>query len=219
MDANSRSVNVRPYVRSDREAIRRIACETAFLGRDHRGFIDDEELLADALTKVFTDYEPGTCIVAEVDDKVVGYLIATCHLKRTNFKFMMFVLPVMLWRALTGPVWRNKTWRLILAFFQGMAQGDFHYPDDMPDYPAILHINIDKEHRRQNIGTRLITEGEVLLKAKGVKGVHLSTMSVNACRFFRSNGFKVLQQRKRVFLGILLREDCPLFIMGKEYRE
>ena len=61
---------IRPYQKEDRPSVRRISCETAFLDADLHDFFSDEEILADALTLYFTDYEPESCFVAELEEQI-----------------------------------------------------------------------------------------------------------------------------------------------------
>jgi hypothetical protein len=68
---------VRQYEPRDREAVRHIAVATALAGRPAALFMDGDDLLADGLTAYFTDYEPGSCFVAEMNGRVVGYIIGS----------------------------------------------------------------------------------------------------------------------------------------------
>ena len=61
--------------------MRRISCETAFLEHPYQNIFSDAELLADALTLYFTDYEPQSCFVAESQGRVVGYLIGAKNVR------------------------------------------------------------------------------------------------------------------------------------------
>ena len=69
------NIVIRKFNSKDRNGIRGISCDTAFLGKPRTDFFDDDEILADALTLYFTDYEPGSCFVAVYGEKVVGYLV------------------------------------------------------------------------------------------------------------------------------------------------
>jgi hypothetical protein len=51
------SIKIRNYQIKDRDTIRKISLESIFLG-EYRSSIFDDEILADLLTKYFTDYEP-----------------------------------------------------------------------------------------------------------------------------------------------------------------
>lgn len=86
------NVTIRAYSPQDRESIRRINYETSFVHKPHL-FCDDREVVADALTRYYTDFEPGSCFVAEAQGCVVGYIIGTLDLIRMRreygFKILM----------------------------------------------------------------------------------------------------------------------------------
>jgi hypothetical protein len=50
------SIEIRPYGFPDRQAIRRITFDTAFLGKPASIFFDDTEIFCDCLSLYFTDY-------------------------------------------------------------------------------------------------------------------------------------------------------------------
>ena len=54
---------IRPYRSSDREAVRRLCCETGYLGKAIDPVFEDRELFADYLTKFYTDWEPMASVV------------------------------------------------------------------------------------------------------------------------------------------------------------
>lgn len=60
-------VSIRKYKAQDRQAIRDICYDTAFLGESASVFFDAKEILADFVTLYFTDYEPESCFVSEVN--------------------------------------------------------------------------------------------------------------------------------------------------------
>jgi len=66
---------VRKYKKEDRKSVRKIACDSAFMGEPCEIFFKGRDFLADVLTLYFTDYEQESCFVAEVDNIVAGYLI------------------------------------------------------------------------------------------------------------------------------------------------
>lgn len=68
------NIFIRKFNNCDRKDIRRISCDTAFLEESRKVFFDDDEILADALTLYFTDYEPDSCFVAVKNDKIIGYI-------------------------------------------------------------------------------------------------------------------------------------------------
>src|SRR5882757_8634583 len=68
---------VRPYRPEDRDALRAICADTGFLGQPIDPVFEDRELFADYLTSYYTDAEPESCFVCELDGEVKGYLMGS----------------------------------------------------------------------------------------------------------------------------------------------
>jgi hypothetical protein len=68
---------IRSYRSSDREAVRRLCCETGFLGEPIDPVYEDRELFADFLTTYYTDWEPESSFVLEADGELRGYLLGS----------------------------------------------------------------------------------------------------------------------------------------------
>ncbi len=70
-------IKIRPYAAEDRAAVRRLCCETGFLGKPIDPVFEDRELFADYLTAYYTDIEPESSFVLEQDGVVKGYLLGS----------------------------------------------------------------------------------------------------------------------------------------------
>lgn len=68
---------IRRYRASDRDTLRRLCCETGYLGTAIDPVFEDRELFADYLTSFYTDWEPESCFVLEQDGEVKGYLMGS----------------------------------------------------------------------------------------------------------------------------------------------
>ena len=68
---------IRSYRASDREAVRRLCCQTGFLGEPIDPVYEDRELFADFLTTYYTDHEPQSSFVIEKDGELHGYLLGS----------------------------------------------------------------------------------------------------------------------------------------------
>src|ERR1700720_3673516 len=68
---------IRGYRRSDREAVRKLCCDTGFLGDPIDPVFQDRELFADFLTSYYTDHEPESSFVLEIDGEIRGYLLGS----------------------------------------------------------------------------------------------------------------------------------------------
>src|SRR5216110_1904834 len=66
---------IRSYRRSDRAAVRKLCCDTGFLGDPIDPVFEDRELFADFLTTYYTDHEPESSFVLEINGQIRGYLL------------------------------------------------------------------------------------------------------------------------------------------------
>ncbi|MEI8387938.1 MAG: GNAT family acetyltransferase, partial [Verrucomicrobiota bacterium] len=70
-------ISIRHYEPRDRGAVRRLCCETGFLGKPIDPIFEDRELFADYLTAYYTDIEPESAFVLEQEGVVKGYLLGS----------------------------------------------------------------------------------------------------------------------------------------------
>lgn len=208
-------VVIRKYRPQDRDAVRRIALETAMMGEPASRFFDGEEVLADFLTIYYTDCEPGSCFVAEANGQVVGYLIGSRDTRAMDRIFHQRFLWPLIWKALCqGIVLRNG--RLIGRSLVFALRGGFYIPDFYPDCPATLHINLLDGFRRCGAGKALMRAYLEYLKDAGVRGVRMATMSEASGAFFATQGFERLYASTRPYFRDALGRDVPLFVYGKK---
>src|SRR5438045_6839637 len=73
----NRAFIIRSYRSTDRAAIRRLCCQTGFLGEPIDPVFEDHELFADFLTTYYTDKEPESSFVLEVEGEIRGYLLGS----------------------------------------------------------------------------------------------------------------------------------------------
>lgn len=95
-------------------------------------------------------------------------------------------------------------------------KGEFRDPDFTADYPAVLHINLDRRFRNMGIGSRLISAFIEYLAVKKVQGVHLSTMSGKAKDFFKINGFNLRYSASRSYFKYMAHGDTAVYVYGKK---
>jgi len=213
--ADENVVVIRRFSYTDRQDVRRICCETAFIEEPSSIFFEDDEIFADALTLYFTDYEPESCLVLVHGGRVAGYLIGAKNIKVENKIFMRNILSGLLCKALLRGALVKK--RNIIFFFhilKSIIKLEFRMPDFSKDYPATLHINIDKDYRAQGFGPQLIAAYLEYLKKEKVTGVHFATMSDKARVFFAKQGFSLLFQGRRSYFKYILHKESPIYIFG-----
>ncbi len=84
-----RLIRLRPYQKADRSAIIQICHATGYMGEDATLYFFDRKLFALMHALYYTDYEPENCFVAEVDGRVVGYIIGTKNTVRQKRLFIL----------------------------------------------------------------------------------------------------------------------------------
>ena len=166
-------VKVRKYEKKDFDRVR-FAC----LNSEGGGMPAD---LCAFILHTFCDYyienEPQNCFVLDADGYAVGYIICTENYDEYKKIFDEKYLP------LTEKFGKeNYEWAKTSTLLQEKYK---------EDYPAHLHIDILPEYQRQGWGGKLIDALSEHLKAKGVRGVMLTTGSDNekGCGFYRKYGF------------------------------
>ncbi|MDP2905371.1 MAG: GNAT family N-acetyltransferase [Candidatus Omnitrophota bacterium] len=209
-------VKIRSFNKTDRQAVRDIFYATAFLGEPADAFFDGKEIICDALTAYFTDYEPEACFVAYADGVVAGCLIGAKNKAVCDKIVSQRIFPGLIWKALASGAFFNwKNIRLMQKMLCAAIRGEFKAPDFSTEYPATLHINLKKEYRAQGIGARLIGAYCDYLAKEKIPGVCLATMSERAGAFFSEQGFALLHTGMRSYFSHILKRDVPVFIYGK----
>lgn len=185
---------IRPFKQTDRDALLKIAADTAFFGDPVEHFMEDRRIFLDAFYVYYTDQEPEHCWVATHDECVIGFLTGC--------------FDTVLQREYTGRVLQPKT-------LKGMINGKYHIGKkffrymlnylwsrirspknslDLLKYPVHFHINIIKGWRGRGIGRNLIDRFLDQLIAANIYGVHLQTTTYNkaALYLYQKMGFQLL---------------------------
>lgn len=196
-DKDKITVVIRPYDPRDREAIRRICCETADRGQPVEHFFGDREIFADLVTRYYTDDEPRSVWVAEYQGQAVGYL-AGCTDSRRYWRVMTWsVIPRALVKALQrGSLWSHQVGAMLAAGFKTWLRGGFQRDVPFAAYPAHLHVNVQEGFRGQRVGHQLVERFLESVKAARLPGVHVAVSEENrsACQFFERLGFTMLSR-------------------------
>lgn len=192
---------VRPFEPRDREAVREICCDTADRGEPVESFFDDRELVADLVTRYYTDFEPQSSWVAECDGNVVGYLTGTLDTARCRQVTIRCITPRAVWHAvLRGVLWRASTWRLLWNMRHDWRRARSAGRLALVEYPAHLHVNVRKGFRGKNLAPQLMQKFFEQVKGAGLRGVHANVHrgNVNGRRFFEAMGFSPLAPSAQV---------------------
>ena len=208
---------IRKYEPRDRAAVRRISSQTAFLDRP-KDFVEDEEILADALTIYFTDYEPESSFVATYQNQVVGYLIGAKSLSAMEKVFRWRIFPRVFLKAIRrGILLDKKALRFFGNIILSFLKGEFFMPNIFDEHPAAFHINMDPNFRGLKAGEKLLEMYLSYLKENRIRGVYACTMSERAKTFMMKSGLKILYQTKRSYMRYVLNQEVPIYLLGTEF--
>jgi ribosomal protein S18 acetylase RimI-like enzyme len=191
-------VLVRPYAPSDRPAVRRICHRTGFLGEPADWMWRDEASFADAFSGYYTDHEPESASVAELDGEVVGYLLGCRDSRRATDPAVVIARSVVRRGIALRPGTAPTIWRSVADLVTDVARrrvvpSDYGLdPATLAAYPAHLHINLLPAARGSGVGSRMVRAWLDQLRREGVPGCHLTTMVENtgAVAFFEAMGLR-----------------------------
>ena len=214
----SSEVGIRPFEARDRAAVREICCETADRGRPAREDFCDRALLADVITRYYTDFEPQCAWVAEADGRVIGYLTGALNTDRANRMLFARVAPRAVGRALVrGVLWRRSAWRLLAGMAITAVKLIRADRPSLAGYPAHLHVDIRDGYRGQHVGARLVAPFLRKLDEAHIPGVHATVRSDNpgARGFFERLGFSALGEHTVVLPMEGTLENVAIITYGK----
>ncbi len=208
------NVIIRPYESKDLEALRQIACDTVFMGKPYHHIVSNAEVVADVITLCYTQYEPESCLVAEIGGKVVGYLIGTKDIRRMN-KIKAKMIPRITLKIIRHGLLFNKKnlkflWFNLFSFFKGETRKE----DYAIEYPATGHINVDHQYQSRGIASKLLGESLHYLRKNNIPGVQVSINTEAGKNFFSKHKFNFLYSQKRSELRYLIHQDFTNYIYG-----
>ncbi len=155
--AGEESIKIRKFEKRDREAVRGIFYDTALIGEPAKAFFEGREVISDALTRYFTDYEPQSCFVAEAQAEIIGCLIGAKDKAAAEKIFNDKIVPGLFNKAFReGLFLKKKNVIFIWRCFSDALRGRFITPNFTQEYPATFHINVSRNFRGQEIGSELM---------------------------------------------------------------
>ena len=89
-------------------------------------------------------------------------------------------------------------------------------PDFSRDFPAALHINLNRNFRGQSLGEALIGRYLDYLRKHKVSGVHFGTFSEQAKNFFVKMDFQELFRSKRTYLEPYIGKVINFYVFGRK---
>lgn len=183
---------VRNYRPEDREAVRRICFETGMMGDSIDAQYRDVESFADMLTSYYTDAEPESAYVAELDGKVVGYMLSCFDTRRTwkpgNIALRHLFTRATFFRPGTAWFYWRGVLDMVLDFFLAPRRPAI----DLKQFPSHTHNNLLPSGRGGGVGREFFFRVFDRLKTMGSRGLHGEVWSrnVNMIQFLQALGYR-----------------------------
>jgi ribosomal protein S18 acetylase RimI-like enzyme len=186
-------VRIRPYEARDRARVRHICFVTGYIGEPVEWQWRDPESFSDIFSGYYTDAEPESALVAEVDGEVRGYLLGCVDSTRA------WNPATVVGRQITrrGIAFRPGTARFVWRSVGDVIVDAAHKrlppaPFADPRWPAHVHIDLLRDARGRGVGMALMRRWLETLRSKGVPGCYLETIAENtgAIAFFEAMGFE-----------------------------
>ena len=208
---------IRPYRPADRAAVRAICADTGFLGKPIDPVFEDRELFADYLTSYYTDAEPESTFVCELEGEVMGYVMGS-RFPKGKSRYEAFMLPRLvargLWRYVTRPY--NAASRRYVRWIITQARKEVPFtPPDMPHF----HFNIRPEARSVATTVAMVDMFLHHLHEHGEKQVYAQVVTFETRRgprMFERFGFRVVDQREVTKYRSLHPGKVQLFTIVKD---
>jgi ribosomal protein S18 acetylase RimI-like enzyme len=185
---------IRAYRETDRASVRDVCYRTGYMGSpiDWQWFA--VESFADMFSGYYTDREPESALVVEIDGVVCGYLLGCVDSERAASAATVAARHIVrrgigVRPGTAGVVWRTVGDTLADLSRRRVDLRKLEFAD--PRWPAHLHIDLLERARGLGVGRRLVQQWLDSLRARRVPGCHLQTFAENehAIAFFESVGF------------------------------
>jgi hypothetical protein len=186
-------ISIRGYQPADRAAVRELCCRTGFLGNAIDPVYQDRELFADFLTTWYTDHEPESSFVIEIDGEICGYLLGS----RKPFLNQLYSFQqnvVLFLRALLRYPRYNPASRRFIIW---MLKNGWREVPAAPRRTPHFHINLLPEARKIATTRALMSAYLSYLYRCGEKRVYGQIVTFESRRgekMFERYGFKVMNR-------------------------
>jgi hypothetical protein len=194
MMENGLPYTIRSYRPSDRAEVRRLCCETGFLGEPIDPVYGDRALFADFLTTYYTDWEPESSFVVEGQDgELCGYLLGSR--KPLRNQLYAFWQNVSLFFKVIGryPRYNERSRR----FIRWTVMHGWREVPARPRRVPHFHINLLPEARKMSTTRALMSAYLSYLYRCGEKRVYGQIVTFESRRgekMFERYGFSVLNR-------------------------
>jgi len=196
-------INIRPYIKEDRDQLRTLCCDVADRGGPIENFFPDRDVAADLLTNYYTDYEPQSTFIADCDGRLVGYINGCMDNRRYGLVMFWLLTPALLAKAFKrGLFFRPEILHLLRGIFKNWRRIFVWRKKSFHSHQGHLHIGIAGDFRGQKLGQKLL---EALVGHAARLGISEIAASVNDANkaaefFFESQGFAVRERYPMVLV-------------------
>jgi hypothetical protein len=188
-----RTLNIRSYRPEDRAAVRKLCCQTGFLGEPITPVYEDDELFADFLTTYYTDKEPESSFVLELDGEIKGYLLGSRRSLRNQLYSFTQNITLFVRAIARYPRYHERSRR----FIRWMVMNGWREVPAAPRRTPHFHINLLPEARKISTTRALMSAYLGYLYRCGEKSVYGQIVTFESRRgekMFERYGFKVMNR-------------------------
>lgn len=186
---------IRNYEPRDRATVRRLCCETGFLGKPIDPVFEDRELFADYLTAYYTDVEPEAAFVLEQHGEVKGYLLGSRRPLRHQWygffqNLRLFGIGMLRYQRY------NEATR---GFIRWILKNSWREVPAAPRRTAHFHFNVLPEAQKIVTTQAMTNKYFDFLRAHGDKEVFgqvVTFESRRGAKLFERFGFRVVEKRE-----------------------
>ena len=215
---DEKKLTIRSYAPTDRAKVRELCCATGFLGNPIDPVFEDRELFSDFLTGFYTDWEPESAFVLEVNGDVRGYLLGSRRPYLQQLYSFYQNLGLLVRGILHYPRYNQASRKFVhWIIFQGWRE--------VPAAPrriAHFHINLLAD-ARSVASTRLLMDAYLkYLHERGEKqvfGQMVTFESRRGSKMFERYGFRVINRSEITKYRELHPEPVYLCTVIKDLHE
>lgn len=186
---------IRKFEPRDRAAVRHLCCETGYLGNAIDPVFQDRELFSDYLTRYYTDIEPESSFVVELDGVVKGYLLGS----RRPFLHQLYSLWLNAVLFVKGMARYHSYNRATRDFIGWILRNSWKEVPAAPRRTAHFHFNLLPEAQSFS-GTRALLDAYFsYLKNCGEHAVFGQIVTFGdrrGAKLFERYGFQVLNKKE-----------------------
>ena len=165
---------VRQFEEKDREFVRSICRRTGLKGGPTSLFFEDETIMSILYADYYMDHEAESCFVAEVDGRVVGYVLGCKDTRKKKRVLLAKIYPRVfvriLWKMFTFQYRKKETYQTLWWVVWRAWREGLRVPLDK--YPSHAHFNTEATYRGYGLGERLSKAMRKHWLQHGVKGYH-----------------------------------------------